>query len=108
MPYLTGCISYVTGTAVLPDTSADFITYICFQIGDNWYQGECLDESGNTQGGGQINLGVFEDRDYGGGYSDGRAACFHNCQIFGMTGCQYDSEQGKCIAHTNPLVRRIH
>ena len=65
-----------------------------------------MDPDGKIQSEGTIRLGYFKDSDYGDGYSDGRASCFLNCQSFGLTGCQYDSEQGECTAHTRPLVRR--
>ena len=79
-----------------------------FIIGSNWYRGACEDSNGNIQVEGKISLGFFKNSDYDQGSKyDGRGACFFNCQIFGLTGCEYNYQTNECWAHTKNLVR-IH
>lgn len=77
-----------------------------FTIGNNWYNGNCQDPNENTEEDGKIFLGYFLDFEYGNAEYDGMSACLLNCKIFGLTGCEYHRGDGRCSAHTHPLVMR--
>ena len=77
-----------------------YFMFVC-TIGNNWYRGRCQDP---TQESRKINIGYFLDENYGEADFDGLSACYHNCQVFGVTGCEYHRGDGRCWAHTDPLV----